>query len=201
MAQTDKPEFAEPTVVPRIALVVGVQHYDHLDEVPNARRDAEDIQKQLRAAGFSPAWLLMDPNDGQLQDSIDDVKRLAGQELTPAEVVVFFAGHGFQINGNNFLVPANAYKSNVLELGVPVASVLQAVSQRGAGATILLLDACRSATPPRSEPRRNEAGQGVEEAFLRSDFVIPLIAMSDPTICTARTPPLSFSIFRGGGWQ
>jgi uncharacterized caspase-like protein len=147
--------FGTTANVRRLAIVVGVQNYDEQPEVPNALNDARQIDNVLTSTGFEVAFL-GDPrtSDDILLKVIALAERAGGE---PANIVFFFAGHGFQEGPFNFLVPGKARRDEMLADSLPVTSVLQVLAGRLAastgqtsGVTILMLDACRTLGDVRS---------------------------------------------------
>ena len=90
----------------RFALVIGNSNYAELGKLKNPVNDATDIAATLRDLGFEVDLLL----DGDLVAMEDSVLRL-GSRLSgsPSAIGLFFyAGHGVQSNGINYLIPADA---------------------------------------------------------------------------------------------
>jgi uncharacterized caspase-like protein len=140
------PRFLVPRTIPRLALVIGVQNYDHLDTpVPNADNDARAVLAALVDAGFKVDYLPDPATNDQILTHVKSLAMKAGGASEPAAVVLFFAGHGFQSGGFNYLVPRSAMRSQLFEDSVPVSSVLRLLSGRAGGVNVLFLDACRTA--------------------------------------------------------
>lgn len=156
----DDEVYLEPLPIRRLALVIGVQNYRYLDKVENALNDAERVADSLRAVGFGYVRVLRDPPTKEdVIDALAELMQLLVRDPSPATIVVYFAGHGFQVGGKNYVVPALAAKAagptygakrNVgrnplvaesIEMGL-LTGILGA--QRTGGVTILFIDACRS---------------------------------------------------------
>ena len=125
----------------RVALVVGNSNYANVPALPNPRNDASDIIGRLQKLGF-------DVVPGLDLDRTGLLNALAkfGRAAETADVALFFyAGHGLQVNGQNYLVPTDAKVEYEAELDlalVPMPLVMQQLS-RGSRVNIVLLDACR----------------------------------------------------------
>src|SRR5208337_3367581 len=86
------------------ALVIGNSDYRNVAKLPNPRNDAADIAALLQRLGFSVT---------SLHDATFDAMRRAllqfGREAQGADMaVVYFAGHGMEIGGENWLIPIDA---------------------------------------------------------------------------------------------
>ncbi|MEK0084121.1 SUMF1/EgtB/PvdO family nonheme iron enzyme [Benzoatithermus flavus] len=125
----------------RVALVVGIGRYDHASELVNPRKDAEAIAGALRGLGFSVDIALDLDNRGLVS-----ALRAFGVKAAEADVaVVYYAGHGVQVDGINYLVPSDAKLERVRDLlyeAVPLQLFLGEIAQaRKLG--LMMLDACR----------------------------------------------------------
>ncbi|WP_448189747.1 SUMF1/EgtB/PvdO family nonheme iron enzyme [Azospirillum sp. sgz301742] len=167
---------------PRIALVIGIGTYTQAPELPNARNDAKAFAEALRKLGFTVEERNDLPNRG-LAEALRDF----GIRAQKADVaLLYFAGHGMQVGGTNYLIPADARLERerdlvyeALPLNLPLGEVSQA---RKLG--ILIIDACRN-NPfverlARSTPGRTDAHAG----FARiddtpSDTLVALATRAD----------------------
>ncbi len=88
----------------RVALVVGIGTYAHAPKLDNTVRDAQAMAEALGRLGFE-AELVLDPDFRLLGTKLRDFGlKAADADLTLA----YFAGYGLQVDGQNFLVPADA---------------------------------------------------------------------------------------------
>jgi len=125
----------------RVAFVVGNGAYRHVSVLRNAPFDAADMTAKLKALGFETFG-------GADLDRAALVKALVafGRAAERADVaVVFYAGHGVQVNGQNYLVPVDAQVEYEAELDVSLVPLELAMQQlrRGSRVNIVMLDACR----------------------------------------------------------
>src|SRR5450631_3363380 len=99
-----------PRTVPRLALVIGAEHYETLSGVPNALNDAEQVATRLVQFGFNFVRYVPDPkDDNEIYDYIQELaQRAGGEPEQPAIIVLFFAGHGFHEGSTNYIVPVSA---------------------------------------------------------------------------------------------
>ncbi len=152
----------------RVALVVGNAAYQHAPALANPANDAADIAKVLTAAGFD-VTLGVDLNRRAFLDKLHDFTRtLDGADTA----VLFYAGHGLQVSGYNYLVPVDAKLDSARDLDfetVGVNFVLRQIEVGRKGKTsIVFLDACRdnplSRNLARSMGARGDAvGKGLAE--------------------------------------
>ena len=88
----------------RVALVVGNSTYAHLGRLPNADNDARDMSAALRRLGFE-ATTELDAGRGELSEALRAfTRRSLGADVS----LVFYAGHGIEMDGANYLVPVDA---------------------------------------------------------------------------------------------
>lgn len=125
----------------RIALVVGVATYSNAPPLLNPTKDAQALGDALRKLGFD-VDLQLDLDNRSLSSAL----RSFGVRAADADVaLVYFAGHGVQVDGTNYLIPADARLERVRDLlyeAIPLQLFLGEISQaREIG--IMLLDACR----------------------------------------------------------
>jgi uncharacterized caspase-like protein len=158
------PAAVVPTVAPgavsqgrRIALVIGNSGYRHVPALANPKRDAEAIAASLRAVGFEEVTLVSDSDRGRLLDAL---KTFAGNAEKADWAMVYYAGHGMEMNGVNYLIPVEARVAvdrDIQYEAVPLDQVMTAVD--GARKLrLVLLDACRD-NPFASQMQKTAAAQ------------------------------------------
>src|SRR5262245_2016732 len=127
----------------RVALVIGNSAYQHTRALPNPKNDAEAIAKLLRDNGFAEVILKSDLDYRAMREAV----RAFGQAAQGAEMaLVYYAGHGLEVAGENYLVPVDAKLLRDFDLdfeAVPLTLLLGAVD--GAHKLkVVVLDACRN---------------------------------------------------------
>jgi hypothetical protein len=126
----------------RVALVIGNSAYLHTPRLENPRNDATDIAAALRKLRFE----IIDGFDlGKVQ--FERKIRDFAAALRGAEAGVFFyAGHGLQVAGQNFLVPVDAELStaDALDFEMIRLEIVHRTMEREANTNIIFLDACRN---------------------------------------------------------
>ena len=136
--------FAAPTVVladGRVALVVGNSTYAHIGRLPNPDNDARDISAALRRLGFEVTTEL-ETNRVELTEALRAfTRRSAGADVS----LVFYAGHGIEMDGVNYLVPVDARLERDVDVRFETVTVDDLlVSTTGASLRLVVLDACRN---------------------------------------------------------
>ena len=130
----------------RVALVVGNSNYSHISPLQNPANDARLLAEALRSVGFTlirgEAQLDLD------KQSFEKVIQEFGAKLQGADVGLFYyAGHGVQVRGVNYLVPVDANPSREADVGIQMLDAKLIVSQMegtGTKLNIVILDACRN---------------------------------------------------------
>lgn len=131
----------------RIALVIGNADYDgSLPSLPNPVRDAKLIGDALKKVGFEVILV----RDASQKDMKRAISRF-GEEIVAGGANVtalfYYAGHGLQVEGTNYLVPVSAEieKEGDVDLeSVAADSILKQMEHSGARTSIVILDACRN---------------------------------------------------------
>lgn len=129
---------------PRHAVVVGNSAYE-FSPLANPGNDARDVAKALEGSGFE-VELLLDAGRDAINDAVAAMRAdLAGE----AEGVglFYFAGHGVQNDGENWLLPVDAQVEDIasLEFGAVNASeIVNRMASADNGLNIVILDACRN---------------------------------------------------------
>lgn len=127
----------------RHALVVGNGAYATAP-LPNARNDAEAIARALTSVGFTVARII-DADAATMRAGLAELGRRVRQSGGVA--LFYFAGHGMQIDGENYLVPVGAeirQPRDIATAGVALAEVLGAMDGPAGRMGIVVLDACRN---------------------------------------------------------
>jgi uncharacterized caspase-like protein len=125
----------------RVALVVGNSAYQHTAKLANPKNDATDLAGALRKQGFQ----VIEGFDLD-KAAFDRKVRDFATALQGSDVGVFFyAGHGLQVAGQNYLVPVDAELTTAaaLEFEMVRVDVVHRVMERQTNTNVLFLDACR----------------------------------------------------------
>jgi hypothetical protein len=125
----------------KVALVIGNSAYETVPSLPNPRNDASDLAASLERAGFDVSKHFDLALPGMLVALRDYAEKSRDGDIS----VVYFAGHGIEIDKTNYLLPIDAELSSQhsIELeAVQLRTLLGAVATRS-GVTVMLVDACR----------------------------------------------------------
>lgn len=127
----------------RTALVIGNSNYKLATELNNPINDANAIANSLKQLGFD-VTLLKDADLRQMEQSIEDFNRKLRQGGTG---LFYFAGHGTQVDGENYLIPIDARlerEQDVRYETLPLGKVLNIMEDAANDVNIIILDACRN---------------------------------------------------------
>ena len=134
----------------RVALIIGNDAYVKINALHNAGNDARRMEQALRAAGFETT-LRVDAKRRTLYQVIDAfAAQIAGSPDTVG--LFYYAGHGIQANGNNYLIPVDADIESEADLeaeAVDAGKVLRAMAEAHNRLNIVILDACRNNPLPK----------------------------------------------------
>ncbi len=137
LAISTNPALAEK----RVALVIGNSAYKHTTELPNPKNDAEAITAVLQRLGFD-VFGGTDLSRYKFERAVVEFARKLGS----ADVGLFFyAGHGLQVSGRNYLVPVDAALNDEadLEYGMIKLNGVLAQMERSTKTNLIFIDACR----------------------------------------------------------
>jgi tetratricopeptide (TPR) repeat protein len=149
-APTPVPAVAAPDGR-RVALVIGNGNYRHASVLANPANDAADIAQALRNLGFD----VVEGRDLDKQ-GVEDKVREFGRHLDNAGLALFFyAGHGMQVGGKNYLVPIDARLERPGDLNLDAVDVGNVLAQMESEkrVNLVFLDACRDNPLARSFAR------------------------------------------------
>lgn len=125
----------------RVALVLGMGAYSSIPALDNTTNDAEAMARTLAAIGFD-VTLSIDAGSEQLRQLLDD---FAFRSETSDLALIYFAGHGVEVQGENFLIPVDANVTSnrdVQRQSVSLKQMLKAV-EKARKMRIVILDSCR----------------------------------------------------------
>jgi tetratricopeptide (TPR) repeat protein len=151
----------------RIALVVGNSRYKDQTVLANPANDAKVVARKFRALGFQE---VVEAYDADLKTLSDLLKDFGDKSERTDWSVVFFAGHGIEVNGVNYLIPIDARlarDTHVKDETVSLDRVLEKV-QGARKLRLVILDACRNnpfvARMLRSSRATRSIGSGLASA-------------------------------------
>src|SRR5688572_7308358 len=132
----------QPEKASRVALVIGNARYAEAP-LPNAQNDARDIAKELAAAGF--AVVLRE--NASLKEMHLALREFGDKLGKTSTGVFYFAGHGLQVRGRNYLVPVDAdiaREDEVQFSALDLTAVMEKLDTARNPVNLVILDACRN---------------------------------------------------------
>jgi uncharacterized caspase-like protein len=155
----------------RVALVIGNSAYQKVAKLPNPANDATAVVAMFKSAGF-------DLVEAKLNVTANDLRRTLrefGAKSRDADVaVIYYAGHGIELDGNNYLIPVDASletDADVLDETVPQDRVLFAV-EPAKQLRLIILDACRD-NPFAKTMKRTIASRAVGRGLAKIEPTSP----------------------------
>jgi Caspase domain/psiF repeat len=126
----------------RVALVIGNSVYRNVPSLPNPERDAAAVADALKETGFESVTLETNLNRDQL---IQALRAFAAQAEKSDWAVIYYAGHGMEVGGINYLIPIDATIGSDRDMSfeaIPLDQILN-VAERARKLRLVVLDACR----------------------------------------------------------
>jgi len=129
----------------KFALVIGNSNYQYAPKLRNPKNDAEDVANVLTQFGFS-VELCFDLNYEQMVKMIDKyVGNLSSKN--DAEGVFYYAGSGFKVNDNNYLMPIDFNEkntNNIISEAYTMAALFTKLIEAGNAPNVVIVDSCFS---------------------------------------------------------
>ncbi len=129
----------------RVALIIGNNAYAEVAPLQKAVADAEAVAAKMEAAGYQT---ILSTNVDRRETNLA-ISRFTGA-LEPGDTAfVFYAGHGVEIDGENYLLPTDIAAPDGVSEGfirsksIPLSGLLQRIRGTGARTTLAIVDACR----------------------------------------------------------
>ncbi|PUB18618.1 caspase family protein [Yoonia sediminilitoris] len=129
----------------RAGLIIGNDNYAHVPMLEKARNDARAVSDTLSGLGFDVTVIL----DADRREMNRAIATFTGQLQPGDTALVFFAGHGVEIDGENYLLPVDieapdtANEDFIKFESIGLSDVLLRVQNTGARTTLMFIDACR----------------------------------------------------------
>jgi uncharacterized caspase-like protein len=159
-----QPAFADK----RVALVIGNSDYQNVPRLANPANDSAAMSDMLKTAGFDVVQLKRDLKAAEMRRALRD---FADATLDADFAIIFFAGHGIEIDGINYLIPTDAMLErdvDVLDEAIPLDRLLSVV-ESARKLRLVILDACRD-NPFATGMRRTVASRGVARGLARVEL-------------------------------
>jgi len=130
----------------RVALVIGQSAYRAVTALPNPANDARVMSQLLADAGFD-VTSAADLSQNEMRQTVGKFAAKMAAKGPDTVALVFYAGHGLQIDGENFLVPVDVDPKREADIplqAVRLNDILNTLTSVPSKMRILLLDACRN---------------------------------------------------------
>ena len=130
----------------RVALVIGQSNYRAVVPLPNPANDAKAVSQMLTESGFE-VLTAADLSQNELRAKVGDFAAKVAAKGPDTVALVFYAGHGLQIDGENYLVPVDVDPKRETDIplqAVRLNDILNTLASVPSKTRILLLDSCRN---------------------------------------------------------
>jgi Caspase domain len=168
----------------RVALVIGNSAYRNVTALPNPQNDATDIASSLQRLGFAVRLLHDATFDGMRRALLQFGRDAQGADMA----VVYFAGHGMEIGGENWLIPVDAELRSDRDAENEAVSLksamLQVANAKSLG--LVILDSCRD-NPFAAQMQRVTRTRAVDRGLARvepTDNVLVAYGAKDGTVAS-----------------
>jgi uncharacterized caspase-like protein len=185
----------------RVALVIGNSSYRNAPVLPNTLNDARDMAAALRKVGFE----VVDGIDLDKRGMDTVLTRFARLAQDADSVMFYFAGHGFQFNGENYLVPVEAKIEDEAGVQYETTRLNDVVTALNfaKGVKIMVLDACRNnpfvnQLAKRQATRGFSVGSGLAPVARAQGMVIAYATQANDVAAdgTGRNSPFTAALVR-----
>lgn len=168
----------------RVALVIGNSAYANVTKLPNPSRDAAAVEGMLRTAGFDVVQRVTDLSGVAMRRALRDFS----DQVRDADIaVVFYAGHGIEVNGSNYLVPVDAVLERDIDVEDETVSLdrIGQMLEQAKRLRLIILDACRDNPFAKSMKRTlatRSIGRGLAKVEIQSsDTLVAYAAKAGST--------------------
>jgi len=144
----------------RVALVIGQSAYRAVPPLPNPANDAKVMAELLGTAGFD-VTSASDVSQTEMRKAIADFADKLNAKGADTVALIYYAGHGLQVDGENFLLPVDVsalHEADIPLQGVRLNDMLNSLAAVPSKMRIIMLDACRDNPFPALE---KEVGRGL----------------------------------------
>jgi TPR repeat protein len=183
---------------PKEALLIANGKYSHFAGLANPPSDAEKLQAALEQLGFR-VRVVRDGNREEMLEAISEFER--GLRNTSAIAFFHYGGHGVQVDGKNYLLPADADipdERRVATRAVALDEVMTAMDAAAARASIIVIDACRDNPLPAGSGRNLARGLSVVGLKPKNSIVIYAAEAGSKALDGLFTPILASSLLQKG---
>jgi hypothetical protein len=164
LALTIAATWAAPALAQkRLALLIGNNAYQNVPKLSTALGDARALGNALKTLGFTVVVA-----ENQSRQAMSETLLAFDKAIEPGDTVFFFfAGHGFEIHGQNYLLPTDVpdvgegEEELLRDAAFPAERIVDRLQARGARLAVLVFDACRNNPFERSGRRALKGSRGL----------------------------------------
>ncbi|MDB5598122.1 MAG: hypothetical protein JWN71_166 [Xanthobacteraceae bacterium] len=185
----------------RVALVIGNSAYKFAPVLANPKNDAADVAQSLRRLGFD----VVEGHDLDRRGMEGAIKQFAEKIKTAKLAGFFYAGHGLQVDGKNYLVPTDAKLERAADLNTGAVGLDYVMEQMDTEqrTNLIFLDACRDNPLPQSinrtlDTRTASIGSGLAQIKGAIDTMIVFATQPDNVALdgTGRNSPFTTALLK-----
>jgi formylglycine-generating enzyme required for sulfatase activity len=183
---------------PKEALLIANGKYSHFAGLAHPSPDAAKLSAALEQLGFR-VRVVRDGNREEMLDAISEFER--GLRNTGAIAFFHYGGHGVQVDGKNYLLPADADipdERRVATRAVALDEVMTAMDAAAARASIIVIDACRDNPLPAGSGRNLARGLSVVGMKPKNSIVIYAAEAGSKALDGLFTPILAVALQQKG---
>ncbi len=191
--------FAGVAEAKRIALVIGNGDYKNVSPLENPGNDANDVGGALERLGFEVLKVRDGTFDGMRRGLLEFARRARGSEIA----IVFFAGHGMEVGGENYLIPVDAeLKADVdVDHEAIALKTVTPLVENASRLGLVILDACRNnpfATKMQRTVRTRSVSRGLAAVEPTGNVLIAFAAREGTTAADGigRNSPFTASLLK-----
>ncbi len=183
----------------RVALVIGNGEYKSVPKLPNPPNDASDVEDSLKRLNFSVRKVI--------NGRYDDMRRALlqfGRDARTADIaLVFYAGHGIEVGGENWLIPTDAELRTDIDVdheAISLRSILP-ILENSSKLGLIILDACRNNpfdAKMKRTIRRRAVSRGLAEVEPTGNVLVAYAAKDGTTAAdgNGRNSPYTASLLK-----
>ncbi|HLZ00670.1 MAG TPA: caspase family protein [Bradyrhizobium sp.] len=162
------PAQALPGPEQRVALVIGNSKYENTTPLANPDNDAQSVAQLLNSAGFD-VIAATDLTHNDMIEVMQDFSAKVAEHGPNTVAMIYYAGHGVQVAGENYLIPVDARiasPSDLVSNGVRLVDLMATLESIPSRLRIVMLDSCRNNPFPNLDD--SSRGLAIVDAPLRS---------------------------------
>ena len=151
------------------ALIIAVENYNQpsvFKKVSYATKDAKDLNNALIATGVHEDDIKLLIDKEATHTAINaELKNLSRKVTKVDRIILFFAGHGAYFDETNWIIPVDAYKTNMRDTCIKIDSLLGHLKKSGTRRNLIFIDSCHSGFEP------GENIRDIDDSFMPDELV------------------------------